>query len=133
MVAGVAALILSVNPNLTQEQVANIIRSTARKASPNGIYTYQTIPGLPHGTWNERMGYGVVDAYAAVLAASGGSSCIKIIDNKVINTNTVITGCQIMAKTVNVTNGAKLVLQAPKIVLNYPFVVQAGSSLVLGQ
>jgi len=65
-VAGVAALVLSVNPNLTQTQVADIIRSTARKA---GNYNYQTTSGLPHGTWNSKMGYGVVDSHKAVVAA----------------------------------------------------------------
>ena len=49
-VAGVAALILSVNPNLTQAQVASSIRSTARKAKA-GAYVYQTTSGRPDGTW----------------------------------------------------------------------------------
>jgi subtilisin family serine protease len=62
-VAGVAALILSVNPNLTQRQVANIIESTARKV---GGYNYQITTGRPNGTWNNEMGYGLVDAYAAI-------------------------------------------------------------------
>jgi hypothetical protein len=67
-VAGVAALMLSVRPDLTQEQVANIIRSTARKAR-TATYTYQTTAGRPNGTWNSQMGHGVVDAYAAVHKA----------------------------------------------------------------
>ena len=70
-VAGVAALILSVNPNLTQAQVASIIKSTARKA---GSYNYQTTQGFPDGTWNDEMGHGVVNAYAAVSAAQTSAS-----------------------------------------------------------
>ncbi|MEO1050053.1 MAG: S8 family peptidase [Bacteroidota bacterium] len=65
-VAGVAGLILSVNPNLTQQQVSDIIESTAQKV---GGYNYQTTGGRPNGTWNNEMGYGLLDAEAAVLAA----------------------------------------------------------------
>lgn len=65
-VAGVAALILSVNGNLTSQEVGDIIEKTARKV---GGYAYSTVSGRPNGTWNKEMGYGLVDAYAAVLEA----------------------------------------------------------------
>lgn len=65
-VAGVAALILSVNPDLTSEGVIYIIEKTARKV---GGYYYSTVSGRPNGTWNNEMGYGLVDAYAAVQEA----------------------------------------------------------------
>ena len=65
-VAGVAALILSVNPNLTSDGVIDIIERTARKV---GGYSYTTVSGRPNGTWNAEMGYGLVDAYAAVQEA----------------------------------------------------------------
>jgi subtilisin family serine protease len=65
-VVGVAALILSINPYLTQLKVASIIQSTARKA---GNYDYQTVSGFNNGKYCTEMGYGVVDAHAAVLAA----------------------------------------------------------------
>ena len=70
-VAGVAALILSINPYLTQDQVRDIIKSTARKVRTD-LYTYSTTTGRTNGTWNNQMGYGLVDAYAAVIAAAGG-------------------------------------------------------------
>lgn len=66
LVATVAGLILSVNPSLTQKEVADIIESTAQKV---GSYDYEISPGRPNGTWNEQMGYGLVDAYAAVMEA----------------------------------------------------------------
>jgi hypothetical protein len=65
-VAGVAALVLSVNPNLTGQQVRDIIESTAQKV---GEYTYQPTADRPNGTRNDQMGYGLVDAYAAVKEA----------------------------------------------------------------
>ena len=65
-VAGVAALILSVNPNLTAKQVSDIIEKTVQKV---GGYNYQNDPNHPNGTWNYEMGYGLVDAYEAVKTA----------------------------------------------------------------
>ena len=65
-VAAVAALMLSVNPDLTAEQVRYILESTAQKT---GGYNYATHPDHPNGTWHIEMGHGVVDAYQAVLAA----------------------------------------------------------------
>ncbi|MBQ2488444.1 MAG: S8 family serine peptidase [Bacteroidales bacterium] len=65
-VTGVAALMLSVKPELTPGQVRRIIEKTARKV---GGYNYHNDPQHPNGTWNEEMGYGLVDAHAAVLNA----------------------------------------------------------------
>ena len=62
-VAAVAGLILSVNQNLTQKDVADIIELTAQKV---GNYSYTQNTGRSNGTWNNEMGYGLVDAYAAV-------------------------------------------------------------------
>ena len=66
-VAGVAALILSVNPDLTAKQVADIIEQTAQKV---GGYNYQNTYARPNGTWNNEMGYGLVDAYKALQKAT---------------------------------------------------------------
>lgn len=63
-VSAIAGLVLSVNPELTQKEVAEIIESTAQKV---GTYSYDSV--APHGSWNNEMGYGLVDAYAAVIKA----------------------------------------------------------------
>jgi subtilisin family serine protease len=65
-VSGVVALILSVNPCLTSKQVRDIIEQTCQKI--NG-YSYVNTPGRPNGTWNIEMGYGLIDAHAAVVMA----------------------------------------------------------------
>ena len=122
-VAGVAALILSVNPNLTQIQVDSIIKTTARKAGP---YNYQTILGLPHGTWHFQMGYGVVNAYAAVKTVCATTN----FTNQTVNTNQTVTGCDIYSKNVTVTGGAKLILDAlDETTIDGDFEVQLGSEL----
>jgi subtilisin family serine protease len=69
IIAGVAALILSVNPCLTQHEVGTIINRTASKM---GNYSYTTTAANPDGTWNNEMGYGLVDANAAVIMAMAG-------------------------------------------------------------
>ncbi|MCL2130867.1 MAG: S8 family serine peptidase [Lentimicrobiaceae bacterium] len=61
--SGVAALILSVNPYLTYQEVGDIIRSTAQKIRTD-LYNYS-------GSYlfNIEMGYGLLDAEASVLKA----------------------------------------------------------------
>lgn len=65
-VVGICALLLSANPSLTAQQVRDIIEQTSQKVGP---YSYVTTAGRPNGTWNNQMGYGLVDAHAAVLLA----------------------------------------------------------------
>ena len=93
-VAGVAALVLSVNPCLTREEVKYVIGSTCTKIRPD-IYTYSNDPNHPNGTWNIEVGYGLVNAGAAVALAQqmGGYTYVKdtlIATNTLWNTNTMI-------------------------------------------
>lgn len=81
-VAAIAGLILSVNPTLTCKQVADIIETTAREV---GNYDYDLHPNRPNGRWHREMGYGLVDAYAAVLAAK-----TKYIQNHTYQSGSVI-------------------------------------------
>ena len=77
-VSGISSLILSIHPELTQKEVVDIIESTTQKV---GTYTYSQTTGRSNGTWNYEMGYGLVDAYAAVLKAKD-----KYIQNKIYAT-----------------------------------------------
>lgn len=71
IVAGVAALTLSANPNLTSNEVVEILCRTARRLHQE-TYDYSTNPNRPYGSWNKEMGYGLVDACAAVETAING-------------------------------------------------------------
>ena len=62
-VAGLVGLIISMNPCLTYQQVINIIERSAQKV---GGYAYATTAGRPNGTWDDEMGYGLIDADAAL-------------------------------------------------------------------
>ena len=77
-VSAVAALVLSINPGLTREEVTNIIEFTAQRV---GDYDYSVEEGRPNGKWHKEMGYGLVDAYEAVLAAQP-----KYIQNQIYQT-----------------------------------------------
>ena len=69
VVSGIAALVLSINPNLTGIEVNDIIEQSAQKTNEGMPYDYEITAGRPNGTWNNEMGYGLVDAHAAVLLA----------------------------------------------------------------
>lgn len=71
-VAGVAALVLSVNPHLTQSDVRRVLSLGCDKV---GGQTYHS--GSPYGLWNAEMGYGRINAYKAIRHALdiGVASC----------------------------------------------------------
>lgn len=87
-VSGIAALMLSVNPNLTGQKVHNIIDSTAQRIRTD-LYTYTDNPSIhPNGSWNNQMGYGLIDAHAAVMEA-------YFYDRQILGSNT-ISPCSII-------------------------------------
>ena len=61
-VAGLAALILERNPRLTAAKVREIIARNTKKV---GDEPYSV--NKPYGTWNEFYGYGLIDAFQAVI------------------------------------------------------------------
>lgn len=61
-VAGLAALILERNPALTAKKVREIIAKNTKKV---GTIPYNT--NKTYGTWNEHYGYGLINAYKAVI------------------------------------------------------------------
>jgi hypothetical protein len=62
--AGVAALILSVKPNLNNYQTRKILEESCDKV---GGYVYSiNVPNQPNGTWSQELGYGRVNAHRAV-------------------------------------------------------------------
>lgn len=71
LVAGVAALMLSVNPNLTAKDIRDILRETAVKIDSDNV-TYD------EEGWNNEYGYGRIDAYLAVKAASTPAYTLSI-------------------------------------------------------
>jgi hypothetical protein len=62
-VAGQAALLRSLYPALTNDDVRTIIEKTAEKV---GGYTYAEDPSHPSGTWSKYMGYGRISIFRAL-------------------------------------------------------------------
>jgi len=67
-VAGLAALLLSEYPALTNQQVRDIIMRTCDKVSA-GMYPYAHDPSRPNGTWHTEMGHGRINCNAALRCA----------------------------------------------------------------
>ena len=69
--AGVMALLLSSNGNLTEQQARYALESTCDKV---GGYTYNTgVFGQPNGTWSNELGYGCINALAALMTVTPSS------------------------------------------------------------
>ncbi|MEM7297193.1 MAG: S8 family serine peptidase, partial [Bacteroidota bacterium] len=81
--AGVAALVLSVNPSLTKAQVENILYTTADDIGPSGF--------------DNEYGNGRVNAYQAVLAAGGST------DNTSPSVPTGLSSSNVQATTFDVS------------------------------
>lgn len=64
-VSGVAALVLSAHPQLYVDELAQVIERSAQKICP-AVYPYSSDTIHWSGTWYEEVGYGLVDAAAAV-------------------------------------------------------------------
>lgn len=123
-VAGLAALILSVNPELSRAEVVNIIERSSQKI---GNYLYTTVSGRPNGTWNNEMGYGQVDLFAAVSSVSGD---IVTFNDNTVSSNHTVAGGMIQSRNVTVTNGAKLTfIGSQSTTINGVFTVNSGSQL----
>lgn len=123
-VAGVAALILSINPDLSGKEVVDIIEKTTQKI---GGYSYTSTSDRTNGTWNKEMGYGLCDAFAAVSMAI---SDITLFNNQSVTQNTTIAGWIIQSKNVDVSNNANLYFKVGEsLTINAPFTVNAGSQL----
>lgn len=75
-VAALAGLILSLNPNLTNVEVREIISETTDKIN-QPAYVYLPTAGKPFGAWNNDVGYGRINAERALLVACGSSEGCK--------------------------------------------------------
>jgi len=93
LTAGVAALMLSINPDLNWIQVREILRNTAVKidaANTDPFGQWTTDPGTGNPVFSQWYGYGRVNANAAVIAARDyGSPCDAVIRDNLADTGAV--------------------------------------------
>lgn len=83
-VSGLAALVLSVNNNLTGNQVRNFIEQSAVKI---GDYNYSNSAGRANGLWNNQTGYGLINAYHTVASVQYQSQLLTCTPLNVHNAN----------------------------------------------
>jgi len=123
-VSGVAALILSVNPDLYWYQVRSIIESTAQKLL-NHLPNNTTYPG-----WNNQVGYGLVNAYASAKQAL----CMlpNTIFSKTVTTNENVYGNNVTVQNTTVNSGRSLkIVACNNITIGSNVTVKAGATLEL--
>ena len=77
LVAGVAALMLSVDPSLTPGQITDIINETAEDLGASG--------------WDQEFGWGLLDADEAVARAAGGAGTTTTTTLAATTTTTTLT------------------------------------------
>ena len=94
-VAGVAALVLERNSELTVNQVNSIICSNTKKLS--GVNFNVT---KPDGSWNNEYGYGLVDAYNSVTHTP---DTVYIQNETITGTRTISAGSLYVGRDVTNT------------------------------
>ena len=72
-VSGVATLMLSVNPSLSPSDIRQILIGTCQKLT--NTYTFNS------NGWNNEVGYGLINAYAAVCAAKASITGSTVLCN----------------------------------------------------
>lgn len=117
-VAGVAALILSINPSLTGAQAADIIRQTARPLRDN--------PGDPIP--NNNYGFGCVDAAAAVNRAAPPrpSTTLVCVTRSITCRPSIIVQCpttEIVCQPSVITRCPSVTIQCPSLAVRCPSIV----------
>ncbi|MCA9077956.1 MAG: choice-of-anchor D domain-containing protein, partial [Planctomycetaceae bacterium] len=129
--AGIGALVLSVNPNLTASELRSLLRDTADKT---GGYIYI-------GGFNSQMGYGRLNAFAAVQAAADFSvtgNGVEIVDGDTTPSTTdhtdfgsVSFGATAITRTFTVTNDGDYDLSLSNLSVPSGFAITEGISAIL--
>ncbi len=118
-VAGVAALMLKVNPELTVKEVNDLIESTANKVRAD-LYSYSISPNRTNGTWHNEVGYGLLDAASAVRAARP----LKIITDSIKLSSIIdrveIMGVDVLLENVDIKKSAEVTIKAEKSITLRP-------------
>jgi hypothetical protein len=118
--AGVAALMISINGNLTQKEVNNIIERTAKKT---GGYPYFLSPNRPQGIWHDEMGYGLLNAHDAVRESI--CNTLSIVNVSFPNATDQF-GCIIYSEFTTLFSGPSLFEAKSEVILNHGFEVNSG-------
>lgn len=124
-VSGLAALVLEVNPKLKSKEVQDIIETTTKKVGSLAYSSTKT-----NGTWNEKHGYGLIDAYSAVMKAKTYCPAVEL-KNQTITSEKTIIGCSVNVENVTMKQGGKLNFDASKVIITAPFSMETGTQITI--
>ena len=110
-VAGVAALMLKVNPELTVKEVNDLIESTANKVRAD-LYSYSISPNRTNGTWHNEVGYGLLDAASAVRAARPLMTISDSVKFSSVIGRVEVTGVDVLLENVEIKKSAEVTINA---------------------
>lgn len=128
IVSAVAALLLSANSNLSRLDMINALESTAQKVGP---YVYQTLQSKDNGTFHNEVGYGVVNAFEAIMKIWDCNVPMDF-DNLTIDSDQTIYGCNIKLNNSTVSNSALLQIDFDQsVTLDNGFFLDIGSELLI--
>lgn len=131
-VAGIAALILERNSELTVDQVNSIICSNTKKVPNLSNYTELN----SYGSWSEQYGYGLVDAYNAVINTPGSAYIQNdtITGTRIISAGSIYVGSDVtntMAYGDVVLGQGDITLKADYVEIKNSTTVPLGTTLTI--
>src|SRR5699024_8344976 len=101
----------------------DIIEQTSKK---DGGYSYTNNSSRPNGTWNNQMGYGLIDAYEALQLAS------KYKYYPPINSNTVWNSTKFVKGDLIVEQGATLTISTMvRLSEESKIIIKQGAKVIL--
>lgn len=123
-VAATAALIIAEKPDITQKKVAEAISRSAVKLSSYSFSSQKT-----YGSWNNEVGYGLIDPKKAIQQAIGSKNITY--NGAVSNTWKSLIGSNITVQNATVNSNSKLSLTASSACQINSINVAAGASFVI--
>ena len=123
-VAATAALIIAEKPDITQKKVAEAISRSAVKLSSYSFSSQKT-----YGSWNNEVGYGLIDPKKAIQQAIGSKTITY--NGSVSNTWKSLIGSNITVQNATVNSNSKLSLTASSTCQINSINVAAGASFVI--
>lgn len=121
--AGVIALVLQANPNLTWRDVQHVLIRSARRVNPSDpSWGFNGSGGGTLRAWSEQFGFGAIDAGAAVALAQGwvNRPAETSFTGPVVNVNAAIPDNNSAGITSNQSVTGTMIVERVQVTVNIP-------------